>query len=278
MKLVETLVDYIRSLEESVAMLRSPGILLPFVVFAAVQSVVLIACAFFSVPPLSTVMVPVSGLIAGEQSLHFPMHFVLLPGLYHSIYLRLVVVLGFVLFGTAVFRMGDYYERPGRGAAPRPSLRRAVPSMMLIGLVYVVLATAPVLVLEYFANRFGGGLPSKALPALGVILSMCFQALLVYSLLFLRAGARGAFAAVGRSLSFARSRFLLTFLLVLTVYVVHRPVDYVLSRPDKVVLRFDPEMVFFLLLGGIVLELVTSYLLFASTASVVLTRKREGLG
>ena len=72
MKLVETLVDYIRSLEESVAMLRSPGILLPFVVFAAVQSVVLIACAFFSVPPLSTVMVPVSGLIAGEQSLHFP--------------------------------------------------------------------------------------------------------------------------------------------------------------------------------------------------------------
>lgn len=278
MKLVDTLVDYIRSLEESVAMLRSPSILLPFVIFAAIQSLVLIACAFFNVPPLSTFMVPVVAFISGEQSLHFPMHFVLLPGLYHSLYLPLTVIVGFVLFGLAVSRMVDFYQRQGSRAAKRPSIARSAPSMMVIGLVYVLLATVPVLLSEYVGSRMGGGPPRKALSVAGVVISLSLQVLLVYSLLFLSTGARGAFAAIGRSLAFARSRFVLTFLLVLTVYVVHRPVDYVLSRPDKVVLRFDPEMVFFLLLGGVVLELVTSYLLFSSTVSVVLARKKEGLG
>ena len=72
MKLVEALIEYLRSLENSVGMLKAPSVLLPFVIFAALQSVVLIACAFFAVPPLSTVMVPVVEAIGGEQALHFP--------------------------------------------------------------------------------------------------------------------------------------------------------------------------------------------------------------
>jgi len=278
MKLVENLVNFLRSLEESVAMLRSPSILLPFVVFAAVQSLVLMACAFFTVPPLSTVMVPLIRLISGEQSLHFPMHFVLLPGIYHSIYLPLVVVVGFVLFGRAVFGMGDYYQRQGSSIGTRPPMLRSIPSMILIGLLYVLLATAPIVLFEYASTRTAAAPVRRALPVVGVLLSLSFQSLLVYSLLFLRAGAGGPAAAVKKSVGFARSRFPLTFMLVLTVYVIHRPIDYVVSRPDKVVLRFDPEMVFFLLLGGILLELVTSYLLFSSTTSIALARKKEGFG
>jgi len=153
MKLVENLVNFLRSLEESVAMLRSPSILLPFVIFAAVQSLVLMSCAFFTVPPLSTVMVPLIRLISGEQSLHFPMHFVLLPGIYHSIYLPLVVIVGFVLFGRAVFGMGDYYQSQGRSIGTRPPMSRSVPSMILIGLLYVLLATGPIVLFEYASTR-----------------------------------------------------------------------------------------------------------------------------
>ena len=278
MKLVENLVYYIRSLEESVAMLRSPSILLPFVIFAALQSLVLIACAFFTIPPLSYVMVPVVELISGEQSLHFPSHFVLLPGLYHSIYLPLAVLVGFVLFGRAVFGMGDYYQKQGRSVPSSPPLTRSAPTMIVIGFLYVLFATAPVVLFEYLSSRTAAGLARKALPFAGMVLSLTFQAFLVYSLLFLRTGARGAAGAIKKSIAFARSRFVLTFLLILTVYVVHRPIDYILSRPDKVVLRFDPEMVFFLLLGGILLELCTNYLLFSSTASIVLAQKKEGVG
>ena len=278
MKLVETLIDYLRGLENSLAMLKSPGVLLPFVIFTAIQSVVLIACAFFSVPPLSYFMVPLVQFVSGEQALHFPMHFILLPSLYHVLYLPIVIVVGFVLFGRAVFLMGDHFENHGVRMGNRPSLTRSIPSIILIGLAYVLLATIPVVFSQYLSNTLDVRLGGKIFRLIGVILSVSFQALLIYSLVFLRTGTSGALGAIKKSISFARGKFTLTFLLVLTVYIIHRPVDFILSRPDKVVLRFDPEMVFFLLLGGIVLELVTSYVLFSSTASIVLAKKKDGIG
>lgn len=276
--MVKTLTDYIRSLEDAVAMLKSPSILLPFIIFAGIQCVLLIACAFFTVPPLSSVMVPVVEWVSGEKALHYPMHFVLLPSTYHLLYLPLVVVIGFVFIGQAVFLMGDYYQRQGSRMKQRPGFLGSVPSMVVIGLVYVVLATAPSLLFDYLAGVVANVWGSRLLSASGVIIGMVFQVLLVYSLLFLRTGGRRAFGAIKQSVVYAGERFWLTFLLVLTVYLVHRPIDYLLNRPDNVVLKFDPEMVFFLLLSGIVLELVTSYMLFSCTASVVLSKREDGIG
>ena len=80
----------------------------------------------------------------------------------------------------------------------------------------------------------------------------------------LRAGAREGIA-----------RFFPTLLVVLTVTLAHRPIEYMLSQPNNVVLKFKPELVFYLLAAGIVLEVLTSFLLFASTTGLALSRRED---
>jgi hypothetical protein len=70
----------------------------------------------------------------------------------------------------------------------------------------------------------------------------------------------------------------LTALLVLTVLVIHLPVDFLLQRSDKLVLKFDPSIVVMLLMAGIVVEIVTNYFLFASTTFVVVEGRKARTG
>ena len=90
MKLIESLLDYLWSLREARGMLKAPNTLLPFVVFVAVLAVWLISCTFFTIPPISTLMVPVIEKLSGDHSLHYPMHYILLPRTYNLIYLPFV--------------------------------------------------------------------------------------------------------------------------------------------------------------------------------------------
>jgi len=48
-----------------------------------------------------------------------------------------------------------------------------------------------------------------------------------------------------------------------------------LAQPDRVVLKFKPELVLYLLAGGVAVELITSYLLFAATTALVLSRRED---
>ena len=125
-------------------MLRFPGVIAPFVVFAAVQFVMLLAFALFTISPISAFMVPVVAAVGGEQALHYPMHLILLPRMYHLMYLPMSIIVGFSLFGWAVSVMIGYYDREG---VKIPNLVRRsavsmIPSLVVIGLIYVGLVTA----------------------------------------------------------------------------------------------------------------------------------------
>lgn len=275
MKLVNTLLDYLWSLREARGMLKSPDTLLPFVVFVASLAVWLIACTFFTVPPVSAVMVPVIQTLSGDTALHYPMHFILLPRTYNLVYLPLVVVVGFVLFGRAVFAMGDYYARGGRVVGDRPAFLGCVPALVVVGLVYVFFASMPNLATNWLAGRINNAWAGRVLGFAGLVAGLVCQVLLVYSLLILRREGCGPLRAIRRSVQVGKSRFWPTLLIVFSVYLVHRPVDGLLSYPDKVVLKFRPELVFFLLLGGIVLELVTTFVLFASTTALAISKRED---
>jgi hypothetical protein len=278
MKLIDSLLDYLWSLREARRMLKAPNTLLPFVVFVAVLAVWLISCTFFTIPPISTVMVPVIEKLSGDRALHYPMHFILLPRTYNLFYLPFVILAGFVLFGRAVFAMADYYGRTGRAVEARPPFARAVPAMIVVGLVYVILAGAPNLAATWLAARMDNAWAVRLLGFSGLLAGLTAQVLLVYSLLAIRREGCGPLRAIRRSVSVGLSRFLPTLFVVFSIYLVHRPIDALLQYPDKVVLKFRPELVFFLLLAGIILELVTSFVLFATTTALSLSRRDEGIG
>ncbi|MCK4775221.1 MAG: hypothetical protein KAT30_10565, partial [Candidatus Krumholzibacteria bacterium] len=90
--MIDLLLRYMKCWEEALAMLRSPSVLGPFLIFAALQFLLLVSLTLFSVSPLAVVMVPVVKLLGGEEALHYPMHMILLPQMYHQVYLPLAIL------------------------------------------------------------------------------------------------------------------------------------------------------------------------------------------
>ena len=259
--------------------LRSPSVLAPFIIFAAIQFLVLVCLGAFSVPPLSTVMVPIVERLGGEEALHYPMHMVMLPRLYHQLYLPVAVVVGFALFGWGVSLMVDHYDRAGE-AVPRRGqgrFRKLIPSTMVVGFVFVAVVTA----IQLIASKVSAGVANEWASRLawlgGMVLVFVFQALTIYSLYFLVTRTGNPLRAIAESIRFGRSHLAMTSALVITVFLIHLPVSYLTQRADRVVLKFNPELVFVLLAVGIVLEIATNYFLFASTTSVAAGVKREGI-
>lgn len=259
-------------------MWRVPGIATPFVVFAALQCLVLVALGLFIIPPLAPALVPAIERLGGEAALHYPMHFILLPDMFHTVYLVLFVVPGFILFGMGVAAMAEYVAGRDRvSLSPRPSLAASVPAMIAAGVAYTVCAAGIPVVFAVLADRVEHPMLARLFAPLGLALSMAAQALLVYALVYIRTRTRNPFAAIRHSVALGRSRFFVTALLIATVMIVHAPLNYVIAHADGLAIKFRPELVLYVLIVGVVVELVTNLMLFAATTSVALSRREVGI-
>jgi hypothetical protein len=149
--------------------------------------------------------------------------------------------------------------------------------MIVLGFIVVVFATVPPVALGALADAVGGGMPGKALGLVGYLIGFTAQVFLIYSLVSLRRGSAGPVLAVRDGIKTGRRRFWPTMCVVVTVFLVHWPLNALLSQPDKVVLKFSPELVYYLMMAGVVLELFTNYLIFAATTALALARREDGL-
>lgn len=271
MNIRDVFVEYLRGLDEARVMLRIPSALFPFVVVGALEAVVLFALVWFTVPPFSNLMVPVVEFIGGEEALHYPMHFILLPGIYGAVFLPMVALVGFALYGRAVFTMGDALHR---GSDRRRPFARHIPTFIIVGVVYVAVAAAVPAAVAWLGD-IAGRTFAGPLEMAGLVAGACAQALLVYAPVCVWRDGAGPVGALRAGVREGITRFYPTVLLVLTVTLAHRPIEYMLSQPRNVVLKFQPELVFYLLAAGIILEVLTSFLLFASTTGLAVSRRED---
>lgn len=259
---------YLDALSNARLALRSPSILVPFLAFGLLQAAVLTALAFFTVSPMSGFMPPVVRALGGDASLHYPTHFVLLPATYRTVYLPLVATVGFTLWTLAVWSMIAHHEVAAR-IAPR-SFRPALPSVVAVGVVFVVATVAVGRGLALLAINLPPGLIARA-GTVGIIgVTAVAQAMLVYAPVVLRMRGGGPLAALRASARYALKNFLATVLLIGTVLLVHLPLDAMIANADVIAARFHPEVVFQLMMGSIVLEVATAFLLFAGVVALAL--------
>jgi hypothetical protein len=265
--------------EEALGMLRAPSALAPFIIFAALQFIVLVSLSLFSVTPLSAVMVPLVERLGGENALHYPMHMLLMPQMYALVYLPLAAVLGFSLFGFAVSLMVDYYERHNVviERRRRRSTVALIPSMIVVGVINVTIVTMIQFVISYASVRAPIPMISKFMWLFGVALVVFVQVFMVYSLYFVITRTANPLGAIASSIRMGRRRLVVTALIIVTVVLIHLPLDALTQRADKVVLKFNPELVFVILAIGIAVEIFTNYFLFAATTSLATGGRGEGI-
>lgn len=79
--------------------------------------------------------------------------------------------------------------------------------------------------------------------------------------------------SAARQRRYARRNFLPTALLIVTVLLVHMPLDFLIGRADRVAARFSPETVLQLMMGSVALEMLTAYILFVGITELALPRE-----
>lgn len=262
------LTDYLDGLSNTRLAVRSPSVLVPFLVFGALQGVLLTGLAFFEWVPIAPVALPLVALLGGEPALHYPMHFVLLPRLWEPVYLPLVATVGFALWTLAVWIMVDHRE-VGERVPARP-FRSVLPAVIGVGVLFVAASAGLGRALGALAGLAPPGVPSRIALVVAIALVAIAQSFLVYAPVVLRLRPVGALAAIRSSVRYTALHFWPTALVVATVLVAHLPLDGMISTSHRVALAFQPETVYYLMLGSILLEIVTAYVLFASVVGLAL--------
>ncbi|HEX6790843.1 MAG TPA: hypothetical protein VF247_06005 [Candidatus Krumholzibacteria bacterium] len=262
---------YLDALSYTRSAFGAPGVFLPFAMFGLLQALILLLFAQFTHPLLAPVMVPVMRWLGGEASLHYPMHLVGLPSVYQRVYLPLVASAGFALWSFAVWKLVDHHAV---GAdRPRRDFRPALPHIVVIGVLFVL---ASVVTGEAASRLVGPRTPDtvqRAVLFASVLATASLQALLVYAPLALRVRGGGWRSAVATSVAYARRHFIATAMVLLTVLLIHWPVDFILSRADRLAARFQPETIVQVMLASAVLEMFTACLLFAAITELALPRE-----
>jgi hypothetical protein len=271
MNIGRSLSRYLDALAHARGALSHPGVLVPFLAFAFLEGAILLAMASFTAPALSPVMVPVMRFLGGEQSLHYPMSLVGLPAVYQRLYLPLVATVGFPLWSLAAWKLVDHHA-VGSGCARR-AFWPALSHVILLGVLFV---GASVVTGEAASRLLP---PRTADPVRQVVLAASvgftavLQSFLIYAPFVLRIRGGTALRALAAGASYARRVFLPTVLLIATVLLAHLPVDFLLSRADRIAARFSPETVLHAMAGSVALEMLTAYLLFAGVAELALPRE-----
>ncbi len=260
--------DFLDALGSTRVALRSPTVLMPFVGFGVIQMIIVWALASFPNRTLAPVLVPLVRALGGEQALHYPQHFILLPGIFHRVYIPLVAVVGFALWTLAVWWIVDRHEVGRR--LPAPPFVRRLPDAILVGVVFTVVSVALGRAVAMVASRMPPGIVATGATIGGMLVIACAQAFLVFAPVVLRIRGVRAIEAIRVGFRYGARVFGSTALIIFIVLVLHAPLDYLIGNAENVALHFRPETVFYLQMLSIALEVVTAYLLFATVVGLAL--------
>lgn len=275
MSLSKVIRKYLDCWKEAVLMWKRPVVLLPFFLLALAKLTVLLLLRYFTQSPVSYFMVDIVRTVGGEASLHYPSHFVMLPYLYEIVTLPVIVV-GFVAFGWGVFMMADHFD--GRLLSPRNYIDRIVwnlPAFLFIGIMYAALAVSVPFLIALGAQQIESPFWRVTLERISWFLGFGARAALVYALLFTRLYRDDLVRALKESVHFALKRMVLTVLILMTVAVMHAPLNYLTGHSHAVVHTFRPERILYIIELGIVVEIFTNYFMFAATTFLAVGRKGE---
>jgi hypothetical protein len=232
---------------------RYPVIVMPFIAIAVFEAVTLTVLFLAPRPPLSMAIAPVIRAFWGEQFLHYPTNFLLLPKLFEYSRNILTFFTGIFFSGIALSMLlqASKGQRPewflGFGRVFSRYFRLA----LIWGLIFG-LSAASSKVLSHYAGMF----PSfRWFIAAEFAVSLVTQLLFVFSFPAIIVENRKAFMSLVRSLALLKNYPLTAFLIVFIPSLLVFPVMYAHVKLPFLMGTFAPEATLWVL--GLHIGLVT---------------------
>lgn len=235
-----------------------PALWGPWLVLGLAQALVVGALWGFAHPALSWLMAPVLLRLAGDEALHYPSLFRVLPAVFARADVAIAALLGAVMAGVSIALFAEVFagRPPAAGAAWRRGLARA-PALVIVNLPVSAIAFA----LPMVVGLAGTGMLARLAAPFAIVAVGVVQAWFLYASAFVVLEGRGAWSALA-ALPRAAARagwaaLLLSAATLLPPFVVQQLV----ARSDTIVSRGVPELVVGLVLGQAAVALASAFVL-----------------
>lgn len=243
--------------------------------YALITSIVLVAHYQHLWPifygPIKTITSLISSNLS-DRFYHYPSHFLFLPWFFGWAKLVMGILLEGIFFGTAALVFWQAITRSENEGSTFRQVISLWPQLVLVSILFNGLITAAGFFLPQILHEFLAGSPRRqlalelaVLPGIYVFLLGSFYvaipAVVIYRESF--------FEAVGRSFKlFVKRPF---SMLTLGFLVMLFPVIIAAmgNHPDVIIDKFRPELVFWLLLAGIAVEMVANFFWMYSAARIL---------
>jgi len=255
----------------TVALQKNPRIFLPFLVFAVLEALSLVFLYLAPREPLRAVMGPIIKTLWGEQFLHYPQNFVLLPKLAGFARMSLSVCFGSILTGMAIALL---YKKPW-SVALRKFVNLMIVVLLLTSVYYFLNKAVFVFLVKYFnaghekflfvGPRWWLGAFS---PAISMLLGLILQAIVTYAIPILMMTEKKFIGAIAGSFMFFIKNMMITLLLVGIPMLIAVPLIFLNYNSAFLMVTFTPEVVLWLGFFGIIVNsLVLDPLITLTTAT-----------
>jgi len=249
---------------------KNPTIWLPFIFLGFVNFVALMVLYLAPSPPFSYILAPIIRTFWGEQFLHYPDNFILLPRLFHHANVFVISLISVFITGIVIKKIESENtsgESVSTQVAARAVWRRYISLFVVwvvsfslsMGLLKVVLAVTP----RIFALQFG----------ISLLTLVVMQALLCFLPPAILISQKGFFKSSWEGLVFGARHWVLTSVMIFLPVLLVTAISF-LKAFTPMVIRFSPEVVLWILVFGVAISIMVD--LVVTSAVTVLFLKQEG--
>jgi hypothetical protein len=257
--------------------LRKALLVLPFLIYALLQLILVLKLYFFNLPVFSWIFFPIFKFFWGDYLLHYPDYFVFFPKIFSRFNLIMSGVIGIVLNGAAIFLFASFFR--GEKAYLSAGIKKGISkygwlflgwllqTLVLFAVIYLPSRSLSFLV-ESRASEF---LFDFSLLLLGVLFSCLFAYMQVGIIL----EHKTIFPAIFQSFSIFRKNFFTTFFLILLPNLLVLPFNFLNRRSDFLIIKFNPEFIVYLQVFSIIIALFTNFFLVGTVTRFYLWQQGE---
>ncbi len=268
MSALEQIVLAFQGLAHALKLMLRPALWAPWLPVLALELGVIGGLWWFAHPALSWLVAPWLQRALGEEALHYPSLFRLMPGLCARANLLIGSLAGAVAMGASTALFGAWFH--GRPLPPREGLRRGLRragALIVANLPATLLGLGFSLGLEFVLERRGGpAILVRALPLLTFSVSVALQAFFLWVNPLLMLGQR-SLGDVWASLREAARIAPWTALTLSGLAALPRlPIQLATRAPGRIIDHATPESVGWLMVAQTLIVLVTAFALTGGSA------------
>lgn len=246
----------------------APNIFIPFFVIGVFDVFLLLLIYLAPQRPLSIILAPPIRAFWGEQFLHYPVNLLLIPRLFNYAHTVSTAIIGVLMTGLAVGMLSEAKEgsRPGVLVNLIRSVKRYLTLiavwLITFGLMTIIFKVPQFLHLKQTALSTG--------LYVGFLFALLIEVIFIYTIPVVMLEKKKLWPAIKKGLSFSKSKFLPTLILIIFPTLIYIPLTLLGGRLPFLMNRLFPEVVLIFMGLGIIVSLIVDCLITCSTTVLFL--------